>query len=117
MGWPDNPATPALYLNAASFVVSALLLATIQSAFNIAGDEPKEATTIMHDIREGLRYVLSHPVLRNISLMMALINFVGVTTGAQLVLFANEARLERWRERFQAIQDLSSEMTIPSPTR
>src|SRR5205085_8459245 len=53
-------------------------------------DEPKEATTILHDVREGLRYVLSHPVLRNISAMMALINFVGATTFAQLVLFATD---------------------------
>ena len=42
------------------------------------------------DIAEGLRYVLSHPVLRNISLMMALVNFVASTTYAQLVLFAKE---------------------------
>jgi MFS family permease len=39
---------------------------------------------------EGLRYVLSHPVLRNIWLMMAMFNFVGATTIAQLVLFAKE---------------------------
>ena len=39
---------------------------------------------------EGLRYVISHPVLRNISLMMALVNFVGSTTGTQLVLFAQQ---------------------------
>ena len=37
---------------------------------------------------EGLRYVLGHPVLRNISMMMALVNFVSVTAGAQIVLFA-----------------------------
>ena len=34
-----------------------------------------------------------------------------------LVLFADEARLDRWRERFRAIQDLSSELAVPSPTR
>src|SRR5207247_2865749 len=39
---------------------------------------------------EGLRYVLAHPVVRNISLMMALINFVGATTYTQLVLFARD---------------------------
>ena len=38
---------------------------------------------------EGLRYVFGHPVLRNISLMMALINFVFATTFTQLVLFAS----------------------------
>jgi predicted MFS family arabinose efflux permease len=45
---------------------------------------------VRQDVVEGLRYVLSHPVLRTISAMMALVNFVGTTTNAQLVLFAKE---------------------------
>ncbi len=77
-------------LDAASFAVSALLLALIHRSFNAGRDEPKEATTILHDVKEGLRYVLAHPVLRNISIMMALINFVGATTYTQLVLFADQ---------------------------
>src|SRR5919199_1231743 len=76
---------------AASFVVSALSLASIRGSFNVAREgEAPDPTTILHDVAEGLRYVLSHPVLRNISLMMALINFVGATAYAQLVLFAKE---------------------------
>jgi predicted MFS family arabinose efflux permease len=77
-------------LDSASFVISALSLALIRGSFNVVSEEPKEATTILHDVREGLRYVISHPVLRNISLMMALINFVGATTFTQLVLFAHD---------------------------
>jgi MFS family permease len=84
------PLTWVMAFDAASFVISALLLGTIRSNFNVVEDEPKEATTILQDVKEGLRYVLSHPVLRNISLMMALINFVGASTWAQLVLFADE---------------------------
>lgn len=76
--------------DSASFVVSAISLSLIGRSFNVVSDEPKEATTILHDVREGLRYVLGHPVLRNISLMMALINFVGATTFTQLVLFAHD---------------------------
>jgi Transmembrane secretion effector len=78
-------------LDAGSFAVSALSLATIRRSFNAGAEgEPKEATTILHDVREGLSYVWSHPVLRNISVMMAIINFVGATTYAQLVLFAHD---------------------------
>jgi MFS family permease len=84
------PLTWVMAFDAASFVVSALLLGTIRTNFNVVEDEPKEATTILQDVKEGLRYVLSHPVLRNISLMMALINFVGASAWAQLVLFADE---------------------------
>jgi MFS family permease len=92
------PLVWVMAFDAASFAVSAISLALIRSSFNVVSDEPKEATTILHDVREGLRYVLSHPVLRNISLMMALINFVGATTYAELVLFATE-RLDA--SRFQ----------------
>jgi MFS family permease len=76
--------------DAASFAISALSLSLIRTSFNVAGEVAKEGTSILTDVKEGLRYVIGHPVLRNISLMMALINFVGATTYTQLVLFAGE---------------------------
>src|SRR5436305_5159200 len=84
------PLVWVMAFDAGSFAISAVSLALIRGSFNVVSDEPKEATTILHDVREGLRYVLSHPVLRNISAMMALINFVGATTYAELVLFATD---------------------------
>ncbi len=84
------PLTWVLAFDAGSFAISALSLSLVRRSFNVAEDEPKERKSILHDVREGLRYVLSHPVLRNISVMMALINFVGATTYSQLVLFASE---------------------------
>lgn len=78
-----------LLLDAASFVVSAVMLSLISRPFN--APITKRVTSIRQDIAEGLRYVLSHPVLRNISLMMAMINLVGATVFAQLVLFAKQA--------------------------
>ena len=47
--------------------------------------------SLLADVREGLGYVWRHPVLRSISIMMALINFVYSTASAQLVLFAERA--------------------------
>jgi predicted MFS family arabinose efflux permease len=84
------PLTWVMAFDAGSFAISALSLSLIRASFNVPSDKPKEVTTILHDIRAGLRYVLSHPVLRNISLMMALINFASATTWAQLVLFAHD---------------------------
>ncbi len=78
-----------LLLDAASFLVSAVMLSLIARPFN--APITKRITSIRQDISEGLRYVLSHPVLRNISLMMAMINMVGATVFAQLVLFAKQA--------------------------
>jgi MFS family permease len=75
-----------MLIDALSFLVSSFSLALIRASFNTG--EKREHTSIRRDVVEGLRYVLGHPVLRNISLMMAMVNFVSITTGAQIVLFA-----------------------------
>jgi len=77
-----------LLVDASSFLLSAVLLRWIAASFNTA--EERERTSIRFDIAEGLRHVWSHPVLRNISIMMALVNFVLTVTQVQLVLFAKE---------------------------
>jgi MFS family permease len=79
-----------LIVDAASFIASAVALAAVRGSFNAPEDPDREVKSLRRDVVEGLRYVLSHPVLRNISLMMAMFNFVGATTIAQLVLFAKE---------------------------
>ena len=75
-----------LYGDAASFVVSAVALALIGVPFN--APVTRRTTSLRQDIVEGLRYVLRNPVLRNISLMMAMINIIATTTWVQIVLFA-----------------------------
>ncbi|HEV2457205.1 MAG TPA: MFS transporter [Ktedonobacterales bacterium] len=81
---------PALMLfDAASFLLSVFSLTLIRTSFNQA-ETTGERKHILRDVVDGLRYVLRHPVLRNISAMMALVNFVGVTVNAQLVLFATK---------------------------
>ncbi len=77
-----------LLIDAASFLISALSLSLVGASFNAAPEEGRERTSIRQDVADGLRYVLGHPVLRNISAMMALVNLVGSTIYAQLVLFA-----------------------------
>lgn len=82
-----------LFFDAASFLVSALALAMIRKNFDAEsrlGIEPKQKSRILDDIKEGLHFVWSHPVLRAISIMMALINFVSATEYSQLVLFAKK---------------------------
>src|SRR6266702_215080 len=80
------PLSTLLWFDALSFLVSSFSLALIRIGFNTG--EKRERTSIGSDVVEGLRYVLKHPVLRNISLMMALVNFVGTSTYGQLILFA-----------------------------
>lgn len=74
-----------ILLDALSFAIAALLLAQIR--LDLRSEATNRTTSIVQNILEGLRYVWGHPVLRNISLMMALVNFVGTTIYAQVVLF------------------------------
>jgi MFS family permease len=83
------------WVDALSFLLSAASLALVRRRFNVerAGEEGEAAPrrrAIFRDVADGLRYVLSHPVLRSISAMMAIINLVSSTVYAELVLFAKE---------------------------
>ncbi|GAC1457825.1 MAG: hypothetical protein PVS3B3_39200 [Ktedonobacteraceae bacterium] len=84
-----TPLSTLLLVDASSFLLSACSLALITMSFNpLKGEKQEEPKSIMRDVMDGLRYVLGHPVLRNISLMMALVNFAATTVWTQLVLFA-----------------------------
>ncbi len=82
------PIVVLMLVDAFSFLVSSFSLVLIRISFNTG--EKRARTSIRSDVVEGLRYVLRHPVLRNISMMMALVNFVGTTTYAQLIFFSKE---------------------------
>jgi MFS family permease len=89
------PVAQLLFFDAGSFLVSAGCLTAIRRSFN-AGMKPVARAgslvrSLLADVREGLGYVWHHPVLRSISIMMALINFVYSTASTQLVLFAKQA--------------------------
>jgi MFS family permease len=82
----EIPLAALMLIDAFSFLISSFSLVLINRSFNTG--EKRAPTSIRSDVVEGLRYVLGHPVLRNISIMMALVNFVGTTTYAQLILFS-----------------------------
>lgn len=84
------PVYTVLVLDAFSFLVSVLCLTLIGSSFNADGPGRRESGSLRRDIGEGLGCVLGHPVLRSVAIMMALVNCVGFTVYAQLVLFAKE---------------------------
>lgn len=75
-----------LVLDALSFVVSAASIVLLRTSFRL--EARVRQTTIGQDIVEGVRYVFNDPVLRNISVMMALVNLAAGTVFAQLVLLA-----------------------------
>jgi MFS family permease len=81
------PLHDVFLVDAASFLVSSLSLVLVRGSFN-QEEGPRKQQHILRDVGEGLRYVLRHPVLRNISAMMALYNLVNNMAFPQLVLFA-----------------------------
>ena len=87
------PTHTVLLFDALSFLLSALVVALIGTRFNAVTAEQQMSEGFRGNIAEGLKYVLGHPVMRNTCLLMALVNCVGFTVYAQLVLFAKE-RLE-----------------------
>jgi MFS family permease len=84
------PVYTVLVFDAFSFLISVLCLTLIRSSFNADGPGRRESGSLRREIGEGLGCVLGHPVLRSVAIMMALVNCVGFTVYAQLVLFAKE---------------------------
>lgn len=85
------PVYALLIFDALSFLASVgslLLVRTRLTAHTSELSEEQETGTFSRNVVEGLRYVLGNPVLRGTCCMMALVNCVGFTTYAQLVLFA-----------------------------
>lgn len=84
------PLPMLLLLDAISFLVSAGSLMLITTSFNMTPDGRQAPTRLRQDIAEGLRYVLKHPILSWITLLLLLVNFILPTSSAQLVLFAKQ---------------------------
>ncbi len=79
-----------LLIDAASFVFSAGSLVLITTSFNRPTEAKPAQTNLLQDVLEGIRYVLRHPILSRITLLLLMVNFILPTTGAQLVLFAKQ---------------------------
>ncbi|MFM8428224.1 MAG: MFS transporter, partial [Candidatus Limnocylindrus sp.] len=99
----------AMLVDAASFLVSAIFLATIKDhhapgkadhedarhLHQDAGDSPSPARREMRiEIADGLRFVFGHPVLRTIGAATATSNLFSSIAGAAFMLFAiNELKM------------------------
>jgi MFS family permease len=80
-------APAALAFDAVSFVGSALFIFSIRKReSSVRTDAPRRR--MREELREGLRYVLTHPFLKNIAACTALFNFFGNMGFAVLLVFA-----------------------------
>ena len=80
-----------LWVDAATFIVSAISLALIRTSFNAApGQARPERRSLRKDIVEGLRYVLAQPVIRTMAIFSLLANLAVAVFYPQIVFFAKE---------------------------
>jgi MFS family permease len=87
------PVHELFLFDALTFLLSAVAIGRIRVRLGVASGAGQGSTSVYREVAEGLRYVLRHPVLRGTCLMMAVVNGVGFTVYAQLVLFSKQ-RLE-----------------------
>jgi len=78
-----------LFLDAASFAMSSLSLLLVRASFNKSRTKPD--TSISTDVKAGLAYIWSHPLLRTLTIVAAITNFFLVNANAQIVLLAKSS--------------------------
>lgn len=80
------------FFDAGTFAVSAALLLLITGTFTV--DRPEEEITAKVDwfgeIKEGVRWLWHHPLLRSMAIILGCLNALGSVVFATLVLFAQE---------------------------
>ena len=75
-------------IDAATFAVSGLLLATLPGSYRAA--TPTERKTLRHEIVDGLRWLWGHRVIRSFALGAAGLNITFTAAASLLVLFAQD---------------------------
>jgi MFS family permease len=84
------PLQMLMLIDACSYLISAISLVLVTASFNPSTNERLTSTSLRQDIVEGLHYVLKHPILSWITLLLLFVNFILPTTNVQLVLFSKE---------------------------
>ncbi len=83
-----------IFVDAASFLVAAALVASIPGVFRApvdpAASEDRRRPSWTTELREGVRWLWSHPLLRPMAIILGLMNLAGMVSGATMVLWAQE---------------------------
>lgn len=79
-----------LWCDALTFVISAISLALIKTSLNAVAPLARSKTSLLRDILEGLRYVLTQPVVRTLALFSLLANLAVAVLYPQIVFYAKQ---------------------------
>ena len=78
-------------VDAASFVIAAALAATVSGSFRLTSAAPTlKSTSLVAELRGGLRWLLDNTLLRSLVIVVALMNLAFAATQATFVLFAKD---------------------------
>jgi MFS family permease len=84
-------ASVPFWIDSASFLVAALVVATIAGSFRPAGARARdEKRSLRADIAEGVRWLRHHHLLRTLALLLGAMNFASNMCFATFVLFAQD---------------------------
>jgi MFS family permease len=81
-------AASPFFLDALSFAAAAALVLSLHGSYR-AEREPAP-TTIRGDIRDGMRWLLRHRILRTLAVALGIVNLMGMAVMAVLVLYAQQ---------------------------
>jgi MFS family permease len=78
------------FVDAGSFLAAAALVALIPGTFRAERDQTAPKQSFGAELREGVRWLMGHPVLRPMAIILGLMNGAGMISQATFVLFAQE---------------------------
>ena len=78
------------FVDAASFAVSAALIALIPRGRPVVHDDAPERQPWRAELAEGFRWLWHHELLRPMAIILGCLNALGMVTGAVLILYGQE---------------------------
>jgi MFS family permease len=78
------------FVDAGTFLIAAALVALIPGTFRAERDSSAPEQTFTQELREGVRWLMRHPLLRPMAIILGLMNGAMMISMATFVLFAQE---------------------------
>lgn len=78
------------FVDAATFFLAATMVFLIPGTFRAPRDDTAPKQTFREELGEGVRWLMSHSLLRPMAIILGLLNAAGMVSGATIVLFAQE---------------------------
>jgi len=78
------------FVDAGTFLIAAAMVFLIPGSFRAKRDESKPQQSFKQELGEGVRWLMSHPLLRPMAIILGLMNGAMMIGAATFVLFAQE---------------------------